>query len=60
MYLGISLGHRYYIQSFDRLNICACVLGNREILTGDIPYAGLTPLQAAIGVVQRYVSISRT
>eukprot|EP00850_Spirogloea_muscicola_P001579 SM000006S19344 [mRNA] locus=s6:214523:219235:+ [translate_table: standard] len=24
-----------------------------EILTGDIPYAGLTPLQAAIGVVQR-------
>ncbi|KAG0593244.1 hypothetical protein KC19_1G315100 [Ceratodon purpureus] len=24
-----------------------------EVLTGDIPYAGLTPLQAAIGVVQR-------
>ncbi|GAQ86356.1 ATMRK serine/threonine protein kinase-like [Klebsormidium nitens] len=24
-----------------------------ELLTGDIPYAGLTPLQAAIGVVQR-------
>jgi len=25
------------------------------VLTGDVPYAGLTPLQAAIGVVQRYV-----
>ncbi|KAG0580913.1 hypothetical protein KC19_4G210100 [Ceratodon purpureus] len=24
-----------------------------EVLTGDVPYAGLTPLQAAIGVVQR-------
>ncbi|KAL2613531.1 hypothetical protein R1flu_025223 [Riccia fluitans] len=24
-----------------------------EVLTGEIPYAGLTPLQAAIGVVQR-------
>lgn len=24
-----------------------------EVLTGNIPYAGLTPLQAAIGVVQR-------
>jgi hypothetical protein len=26
---------------------------NREVLTGEIPYAGFTPLQAAIGVVQR-------
>jgi hypothetical protein len=25
----------------------------REVLTGEIPYAGFTPLQAAIGVVQR-------
>lgn len=26
---------------------------DREIVTGEVPYAGLTPLQAAIGVVQR-------
>ena len=26
------------------------------MLTGDVPYAGLTPLQAAIGVVQRCVT----
>ncbi|KAG0580630.1 hypothetical protein KC19_4G188300 [Ceratodon purpureus] len=27
-----------------------------EVLTGEVPYSGLTPLQAAIGVVQRYTS----
>jgi hypothetical protein len=26
---------------------------NREVLTGGVPYDGFTPLQAAIGVVQR-------
>lgn len=35
---------------------CVHVVRNREVLTGDVPYAGLTPLQAAIGVVQRCVS----
>jgi len=29
---------------------------NREVLTGGVPYDGFTPLQAAIGVVQRSVS----
>lgn len=28
----------------------------REVFTGEVPYGGLSPLQAAIGVVQRYVS----
>jgi hypothetical protein len=37
------------------LGMCACMTGNREVLTGDIPYTGLTPLQAAIAVVQRGV-----
>lgn len=30
-------------------------MDDREVLSGGIPHRGLTPLQAAVGVVQRYL-----
>lgn len=44
------LQHRYYDHKAD---IYSFGITMWEVLTGDVPYAGLTPLQAAVGVVQR-------
>ncbi|CAI5929199.1 unnamed protein product [Closterium sp. NIES-65] len=42
--------HRGYDQ---RADVFSFAITMWEVLTGDLPYSGLTPLQAAIGVLQR-------